>query len=109
MSINREMGKEDVVQLRNVMLLSHRKEQNNVIRSNMDAPGYCHTKWGKSDRERQIHMISLICAELKGGIKELFYKQEESHNVENNLMVPGEKGGMNCDIGIDMYTLIYIR
>ena len=37
-------------------------------------------------------MISLICGELKGGIKELFYKQEESHNVENNLMVPGEEG-----------------
>ena len=36
-----------------------------------------------------MHMISLICGELKSGIKELFYKQEESHNVENNLMVPG--------------------
>ena len=44
MSINREMGKEDVVQIQNVMLLSHKKEQNNAIRSNMDGPGYCHTK-----------------------------------------------------------------
>ena len=44
MSINREMGKEDVVQIQNVVLLSHKKEQNNAIRSNMDGPGYCHTK-----------------------------------------------------------------
>ena len=54
-------------------------------------------------------MISLISGMLKNGTDELIYKQGESHNVENNLMVPGEKGGMNCDIGIDMYTLIYIR
>ena len=43
-SINREMGKEDVVQICNVMLISHRKEQNNANRSNMNEPGYCHTK-----------------------------------------------------------------
>ena len=52
-------------------------------------------------------MISLISGMLKNGTNELIYKQGESHNVENNLMVPGEKGGMNCDIGIDMYTHIY--
>ena len=39
MSINREMGKEDAVQIYNVMLLSHKKEQNNAIRSNMVGPG----------------------------------------------------------------------
>ena len=44
MPINREMGKEDVVQIYNVMLLSHKKDQNNAIRSNMDGPGYCNTK-----------------------------------------------------------------
>ena len=43
MSINREMGKEAVVQIYIVMLLSHKKDQNNAIRSNMDGPGYCHT------------------------------------------------------------------
>ena len=39
-----------------------------------------------------MHMISLICGILKNGINELIYKQKESHNVENNLMVPGEEG-----------------
>ena len=92
MPINREMGKEDVVQIYNVMLLSHRKEQNSAIRSNMDGPWYCHMKWSKSDRERQMHMISLKCRivkKKKNGTNELIYKQEKSHNVENNFMVPG--------------------
>ena len=39
MSINREMGKEDAVQIYNVMLFSHKKDQNNAIRSNMVGPG----------------------------------------------------------------------
>ena len=43
----------------------------------------------KSDRERQMHIISLICGILKNDTNELIYKQKESHNVENNLMVPG--------------------
>ena len=40
-------------------------------------------------RERQMHMIQIIHGILKNGINELIYKQEESHNVGNNLMVPG--------------------
>ena len=38
------------------------------------------------------HMISLICRILKNGTNELVYKQEESHNVENYLMVQGQEG-----------------
>ena len=45
---------EDVVHIYNGILLSHKKEQNNAICSNMDATGDYHTKWSESDRERQI-------------------------------------------------------
>ena len=38
------------------------------------------------------HMKSLICRILKNGTNELVYKQEESHNVENYLMVQGQEG-----------------
>ena len=38
----------------NGILLSHKKEWNNAICSNMDAPRDDHTKWSKSDRGRQI-------------------------------------------------------
>ena len=38
----------------NGILLSHKKEWNTAICSNMDRPREYHTKWSKSDRERQI-------------------------------------------------------
>ena len=38
MSIDREIDKEEVVHIQNGILLSHKKEQNNVIFSDMDKP-----------------------------------------------------------------------
>ena len=42
MSINRGMAKEDVIHIYNGMLLSHIKEQNNAICSNIDGLRDCH-------------------------------------------------------------------
>ena len=36
------------------ILLSHKKEWNNAICSNMNGPRDHHIKWSKSERERQI-------------------------------------------------------
>ena len=44
MSINREMDKEDVVYIHTEILLSHKKECNNAICSNMDGLGGPHAK-----------------------------------------------------------------
>ena len=65
MSIDKWMDTEDVVHIYNGILLSHKKEWNNAICSNMDGPRDDHTKWSKSDRERQVtygitHMWNLI-------------------------------------------------
>ena len=38
------MNKEDVVQIYKGVLLSHKKEQNHAICSNMDGPRDCHTE-----------------------------------------------------------------
>ena len=54
MSIDRGINKEDVVHIYNGILLSHKKEWNNTICSNMSRPRDCHTEWSKSDREGQI-------------------------------------------------------
>ena len=54
MSIDRWMDEEGVVYIYNGILLSHKKEWNDAICSNMDATRDYHTKWKKSDRERQI-------------------------------------------------------
>ena len=43
-SINRGMGKEDVVQIYNGILLSDKKEGNNAICSNMNGPRDYHTR-----------------------------------------------------------------
>ena len=51
------MNKEDIVYLKNGILIGHKKEWNIVIRSNMDEPRDYHTEWSKSDK---YHMISLI-------------------------------------------------
>ena len=45
----------------NGILLSHKKELNNAICSNMDTTGDYPTKWSKSERKGQNHMISLKC------------------------------------------------
>ena len=44
MSVGRGMDKEDVVYIYNGTLLSHKKEQNNAICSNVDATRDYHTK-----------------------------------------------------------------
>ena len=54
MSINKGIDQEDVVHIYNGILLSHKKEWNNAIYSNMDGPRDYHTKWSKPDRERQM-------------------------------------------------------
>ena len=41
-----------MVHIYNGLLLSHIKEWNDAICSNMDGPKDCHTEWSKSDRER---------------------------------------------------------
>ena len=53
-SIDRWMNTEDVVYTY-VVLLSHKKEWSNDICSNVDGHRNDHTKWSKSDRERQIY------------------------------------------------------
>ena len=68
--ISRWMDKEDVVHIYNGILFNHKKEQNNVTCSHMDGPRDYHTKWSKSDRERQI-LYDITCMwYLKNNTKE---------------------------------------
>ena len=63
----------------NGILLSHKKEWNNAICSNMDGPRDYHTKWSKSDTERQISYDIAYMRNLKKknkGTNELIYTTE---------------------------------
>ena len=70
------MGKEDVVRVHNGILLSHIKEWNTGIYSNMDGPRDYHTKWSKSERDRKILYDITFMWNLKNDTNELIYKTE---------------------------------
>ena len=76
MSIERWMDKEDVVHMYAGILLSHQKEWNNAICSYMDGLRDYHTKWNKSERERQIPYNITYMWNLKYDTNELIYKTE---------------------------------
>ena len=57
MSISRWMDKEDVAYLYNGILLSHKKEQNNAICSNIGGPGDYQTKWSKPEKDKYIILL----------------------------------------------------
>ena len=51
-----------------------KNEWNNAICSNMDETRDYHTKWSKSDRERQIPYDTIYIWNLKYGTNEPIYK-----------------------------------
>ena len=77
------MDTEGVVHIHDGILLSHKKEQNNAICSNMDRPRDYHTKWSNSDRERQI---SNEIINMWNDTKKLIHKAEtDSKTLKPNL------------------------
>ena len=58
------------------MLLNHKEKWNNAIYRNMDGPRDCHTKWSKSDRERQISTYCLYVESKNMAQMNLFTKQQ---------------------------------
>ena len=70
------MDKADMVYLYNGKLLSHKKEWNNAICSNMDGPRDCHTEWSKSEREKQVPYDITYMWNLKYNTNELIHETE---------------------------------
>ena len=73
------------------LLLSHKKEQNFAICSNLDGLEGHYAKWNKSDRDRQISYDITYMWNLNYDTNEFIYKTETDSNIENKLMVT--KGG----------------
>ena len=93
MFIDKWMDKEDVVHIYNTILLHHVKEWNNTICSNMDGPEDYHTKWSKSDRERQTSYDIVYMWNLKkNDANELIYKTEPLTDLEKKLRVTRREG-----------------
>ena len=112
MFINRWMDKEDVVHIYNGISLSHKKEWNNAICSNIDVPRDCHIEWSKSNRERQIlhnmaYMRNLIMIQMN-----LFTKQKQTHRLIEWTYGYQEGrvgGGIVREFETDMHTMLYLK
>ena len=61
--------------IQNAILLSHKKEQNNAICSNMDGPRDYHTEWSQTQRHIS-YAITYMWNLKKRGVNELIYKTE---------------------------------
>ena len=80
----------------------------------MDGPGDYHTKWSKSDRERQTSYNIAYMWNLKKMIQtKLFTKQKQSHKLRKQTYgYQGEGwggGGIDWEFAIAMYTLLYLN
>jgi len=109
MPINRWLDKEDTVRIYNGILVSHEEEWNNAICSNMDATRDYHSKWSKSERERQIPYDSTYMWNLKYDANELTYKLTDTENrlVVAKGVVGG--GGKDWELGISGCRLLHIE
>ena len=85
MSINRGVDKEDVVHMYNGILLSHEKQWNNVVCSNMNGPRGNHTK--SSQTEKQIPYDTTKMWNPKCHTNEFIYKTERLPDTENKPAV----------------------
>ena len=102
MSIDRWMDK-DVVYSCNGILLSHKKEWNNALCSNMDGPRNYNTKWSKPEKDKYCTW------NLKKLYKSTYTQnRNRSTDIENKLMV--NKGDGRGKLGVwdeHIHTTIY--
>ena len=78
----------------------------------MDGPRECHTEWSKSERVKQISYINAYMWNLeKWYIWSYLQNRNRDTDIVNKRMDTkgGSGGGMNWEIGIDIYTVICIK
>ena len=65
-----------MIYIYNGILLSHKREWNNAMCSNLDGPRDDHTKWSKSNRGRQILYDITYMWNLRNNTNESIYQTE---------------------------------
>ena len=112
MSINRWMDKEDVVHIYNGVLLSHKKEWNNAIYSNMDRPGMI--RLSKVSQKKNISYHLYVKSKLWHKMN-LYTKQKQtadSQTQRTELWLSRGSvlgGGMGWEFGISICKLLYME
>ena len=84
-------GKEDVIHMCNGILLSHLKEWNSAVCSNIGDPSDYHMVIILSEvSQRETNIIYHFYVESKKNAKnELIYKTETDSDLENEFMITG--------------------
>ena len=101
-----------MVRIHNRILLSHEKEWNNVICSNMDEPRDYHPKWSKPDRERQMTYEYHLCVESKTWHKWTYLQTEtdsQTYRTDLCLLRRGGEGRIDWEFGISRFKLSMYR
>ena len=79
------------------ILLSHKKEWHNAICSHMEGTRDSHTKWSKSERERQIPYDDTYNCNLICSANEPFHRKENHGLGERNCGCQEGGGGSGTD------------
>ena len=74
----------------------------------MDEPRVCHC-WVKAMTEKDRYMRVLICGIKKDGTDKLIFNTQSHKCRKQTYELPRGKKGINWEIGIDIYTLLYIK
>ena len=75
-----------MIHIYNGILLSHKKEQNKAIWSNIDGSRSCHAKWSKLERERKILYDITYMWNLKYDTNEPINETERDPQIENRFV-----------------------
>ena len=92
MSIDRGVDQEDVVHVHSGLLLSHQKQRNNGICSNMDGPEDYHAKLSQSESKTPTSYTITYMWSLKKGHNELLCRTDTDSQTLKNLRFPKETG-----------------
>ena len=76
----------------NGILLSHKKECYWVIYRDVDGRRVCHTKWSKSEREKQISYIKAYMSNLEKWYRRTYLQGKNTDADVENGCVDGSRG-----------------
>ena len=89
---------------------SHKKEWHNTICGNADKPRDYHSKWGKSDKDRQVSDDIAYMWNLKKKLQIIYLqKRNRPTDIENKRMVTKWKQGRER-LGVwdeQIHTILY--
>ena len=98
------------IDIYNGLFVSHKKEQNNAICSNVDGPRDYHIREASQTQKDKYHMISLICGIKNMTQMNLFIKQKQTHREQTCDCQRGGRGEVRMDwkFGISRQKLLCI-